>query len=77
MSTMKELHTQLIDEAFAAGVTIIDLARAQASIDRVLDKFDAGAMSDNIEVGDSHFIGYVCETEEQLRRAIKYAKERK
>lgn len=75
--TEKELHARLIREAFAAGVTVTDLARAWSSIDGKRDQFDIGAVSNNIEAGGGHFAGYVCEAEEQLRRATKYVRERK
>lgn len=59
-----------------AGVTVTDLARAWASIDGKRDQFDIGAASNNIEAEGGHFVGYVCEAEEMLRRTTKYARAR-
>lgn len=75
--TEGELHGRLMREATEAAVTVKELARAWASIDGKRDEFDIGAASDDIEAGGGHYAGYVCEAEELLRRATKYARERK
>lgn len=74
--TMEEMHNRLIRGMVANGVTVIDLARAWASLDGKRDAFDAGATSADIEAGGGHFYGYISEVEEMLRRATKYAGER-
>lgn len=75
--TEQEMHRRLIRESEGAGVTVKDLARAWASIDGRRDEFDIGAESDDIESGGGRYAGYVCEAEELLRRATKYARDRR
>jgi uncharacterized protein YuzE len=66
----------LLRDFIAAGATVEDLVRAWASLDGKRDKLDEekGPGASASAHGD-HF-GYLAETEEILRRAVKYAQER-
>lgn len=76
METEAQLHTRLIREATEAKIAVVDLARAWASIDGKREQFEIGEFSHDIEAGGGHYAGYMCEAEELLRRATKYAKTR-
>lgn len=57
------------------AVTVEDLARAWASIDGKREDFDREKASAEMVTG--HYEGYLSEAEEQIRRAVEYAKVRK
>jgi uncharacterized protein YuzE len=58
------------------GAMVEDLARAWASLDNVRDAFDKEKGLGVSEAPHGHYLGYLAETEEILRRAVKYARER-
>ncbi len=60
----------------ASGATVEDLARAWASLDGKRDKFDKAKDPGASEAAHGHYLGYLSEAEEVLRRAAKYAQER-
>jgi uncharacterized protein YuzE len=59
----------------ACGTTVDDLARAWASMNDARDEFDNEKDLGASEAHD-HYLGYLAETEEILRRAVKYTRER-
>lgn len=63
-----------------SDATVEDLARAWASMDGKVEHFDAEKDKSASEVVDEkltgHYLGYIAETEEILRRAAKYARKR-
>jgi uncharacterized protein YuzE len=65
----------LLRDFIAAGATVEDLVRAWASLERKRDDLDEekGRAS---AAAPGHHLGYLAETEEILRRAVKYAQER-
>ncbi len=60
----------------ASGATVEDLARAWASLDGKGNEFDKEEGLAASEAALSYYLGYLAETEEILRRAAKYARER-
>lgn len=70
-------HARLLQELRQSGATVEDLARAWASMDGKRDAFDAGRDKDIMEDEAGYYAGYMCETEEILKRAIQYASERR
>lgn len=77
MSAVDLRHARLLQDARNAGVTVEDLARAWASMDGKRDAFDAGRDKSIQEDKTGHYLGYICETEEILRRATAYALDRR
>ena len=70
-------QARLLQEFRQSGATIEDLARAWASMDGKRDEFDA---EKNVPAADAvygHYLGYLCESEEILRRAASYAIQRR
>src|SRR5258706_12521992 len=53
-----------------------DLARAWASLGDTRDEFDKEKGLGASEAAHGDYLGYLAETEEILRRAVKYARER-
>jgi len=66
----------LLRDFIASGATVEDLARAWASLDHKQDEFDKEKGLGALEAAHGHHLGYLAETEEILRRAAKYARER-
>ena len=74
LTRIKMRHADLLMDFFESNATVEDMARAWASIDGKRDQFDAN--KDAEDYGDGHYEGYLTETEEMLKRAVKYANER-
>jgi hypothetical protein len=66
----------LLRDFIACSATIEDLARAWASLDDAQDEFDKEKGPGASEAAHGHYLGYLAETEEILRRAVKHARER-
>ena len=66
----------LLRDFIASGATVEDLARAWASLGDTRDEFDEEKGLSVREAAHGHYLGYLAETEEILRRAVKYARER-
>jgi uncharacterized protein YuzE len=66
----------LLRDFIASGAMVEDLARAWASLDDARDESDEEKGQGAPEAAHSHYLGYLAETEEILRRAVKYARER-
>jgi hypothetical protein len=62
---------ELLDPFRASGGTIEDLARAWASLDGKLDRFDAEWGMPVSEIVDGTCEGYLVEMEEIIRRATE------
>jgi uncharacterized protein YuzE len=60
----------------ASGAMVEDLARAWASLGDARDEFDKEKGPGAPEAAHGDYLGYLAETEEILRRAVKYARER-
>jgi hypothetical protein len=60
----------------ACGATVDDLARAWASMDDARDEFDKEQGLGASEAAHGHYLGYLAEAEEILRRAAKCARKR-
>jgi uncharacterized protein YuzE len=60
----------------AAGATVEDLVRAWASLERKRDEPGEAKGPGASAAAHDHHLGYLAETEEILRRAVKYAQER-
>jgi hypothetical protein len=69
-------HAQLLHSFHRSGATVEDLARAWASIDGRRNEFDAERDVPVGAVVHGHYLGYIIETEEVLRRATAYATKR-
>jgi len=69
-----ELHKALLETFKASQATVEDVARAWASIDGKVGEFDKGRR-DPCEAS-GHYVGYMAEAEELMRRAISYARSR-
>jgi uncharacterized protein YuzE len=63
----------LLRDFIASGALVEDLARAWASLG---DKFDKEKGLCAPEAAHGHYLAYLAETEEILRRAVEYARER-
>jgi hypothetical protein len=71
-------HATLLQRLRKSDVTVEDLARAFASMDGKRDQFDHGkTISISDPKNDGHYLGYLTEMEEIIRRAIEYAEGRK
>jgi uncharacterized protein YuzE len=66
----------LLRDFVASGTTIEDLARAWASLDGKLEELGREKGHRTVEDAHPHYLGYLAEAEEILRRAAKYARER-
>jgi hypothetical protein len=66
-------HARLLHDFGKSGATVEDLARAWASIDGKFDFFDAEKGMSIDECTHGHYLGYVEEAEEILKRATIYA----
>jgi uncharacterized protein YuzE len=66
----------LLRDFIASGGLVEDLARAWASLGDTRDEFDREKGLDAPEAAHGHYLGYLAETEEILRRAATYARER-
>jgi hypothetical protein len=78
MQSEKEIHDVIMKELIDSGVTVNDIARAWASMDRKDEQFDLGKEDAEAGRGDildhgGHYAGYICDARELLRRAIGYA----
>jgi uncharacterized protein YuzE len=67
----------LLRDFIASGAMVEDLARAWASLGDARDEFDKEKGQGAPEAAPGHYLGYLAETEEILRRAVKYARERR
>jgi uncharacterized protein YuzE len=67
----------LLRDFIASGALVADLARAWASLDDTRGEFAKEKCPDASEAADGHYLGYLAATEEILRRAITYARERR
>lgn len=70
-------QARILQQFRQSGATIEDLARAWASMDGKRDKFDAEKGMSAADAVYGHYLGYICEAEEILERAARYALERK
>jgi uncharacterized protein YuzE len=66
----------LLRDFIASGVLVEDLARAWASLGDTRDEFDKEKGPGAPEAAHGHYLGYLADTEEILRRAVEYARER-
>ena len=66
----------LLRDFIASGALVEDLARAWASLGDTRDEFDKEKGLGAPEAAHGHYLTYLAETEEILRRAVKYARER-
>jgi uncharacterized protein YuzE len=66
----------LLRDFVASGATIEDLARAWASLDGKPDELGKEKGLGALEAAHPHYLGYLVEAEEILRRAVKAARER-
>ena len=66
----------LLRDFIASGATLEDLARAWASLDGKRGEFDQESDPGASKATLSHYLGYLTEAEEVLRRAAEYARER-
>ena len=66
----------LLRDFIASGATVEDLARAWASLGDTRDEFEKEKGLSAREAAHGHYMGYLAETEEILRRAAKYARGR-
>ena len=66
----------LLRDFIASGAMVEDLARAWASLGDTRDEFDKEKGLGASEAAHGDYLGYLAETEEILRRAVKYARER-
>jgi uncharacterized protein YuzE len=66
----------LLRDFIACGATVEDLARGWASLDDARDQFDKEKGLGASEAAHGDYLGYLAGTEEILRRAVKYARER-
>ena len=73
MRTLARFHARLLRNAAAARVTVEDLARAWASIDGKGTTFVEERDDPMVESPYGHYLGYITEAEEMLRRATHYA----
>lgn len=69
-------HLRLMADARESGAVVEDFARAWASVDGKLEKFDTCKVDGKAEDRDGYYLGYLAEAEEMFRRAAKYARER-
>jgi len=73
-----DLHqARLLRDFIRSGATVEDLARAWASMEGKVDKFDEEKHISALDVVYGHYHGFIAETEEILRRATHYAEERR
>jgi hypothetical protein len=70
-------HAKLMQELRNSGATVEDLARAWASMDGKRDEFDAEKDVSVADVDGGYYLGYLCETEEVIKRATQYALDRR
>lgn len=70
-------HARLLQEFGKNDATVEDLARACASIDGKCEFFDAERGMSIDECTHGHYLGYLEEAEEILKRATKYAAARR
>lgn len=77
MTTREFHHAKLMREMQTSGVTVEDLARAWASMDGKLQRFDRSKVDPAYGGEDGSYEGYLVEAEEIIERATKYAVERK
>jgi len=66
----------LLRDFIASGAMVEDLARAWASLGDTRDEFDKEKGLGASEAAHGDYLGYLAETEDILRRAVKYARER-
>lgn len=66
----------LLRDFVASGATVEDLARAWASLDGKRDEFDKAKDAGASEAVHGHYLVFLSEAEEVLRRAARYARER-
>lgn len=69
-------HAKLLQDFGKSGATVEDLARAWASIDGKCEFFDAEKGLSIDECTHGHYLGYLEEAEEILKRATTYASRR-
>jgi uncharacterized protein YuzE len=67
----------LLRDFIESGAMVEDLARAWASLGDARDEFEKEKGQGAPEAAPGHYLGYLAETEEILRRAVKYARERR
>lgn len=70
-------HARLLQDFGKSGATVEDLARAWASIDGKCQFFDDEKGMSIDECTHGHYLGYLEEAEEVLKRAAKYAAARR
>lgn len=74
--TSEELDAETLADFSNSQATVEDLARAWASIDGKLSRFDLGKASKAFDEEDGTYSGYCVEAREILERAARYAKEK-